>query len=428
MEKNVARNRSLCVSHSIFRMNVYLPFMYLMFFVNSIGLPAPLEYTTILSPIFYVWLRKKKQKWVVTPFVICSLPFILIHLKQGVDARTYVISYVYIMAIYLVAFTFYVVVSKTKKLNDIFENIIVVNFILSCLSIVLINSQYSDLLWWKVSVGSTLGEVKRLKLFTYEASYYSTILVPYFVYSYFNVTLYTSKKNILLFVCTLIPLAMSFSFGIISSLSISIVLVHIIYMRKIYYKNKIYTKTVLPVVLLAVLIAILKTPFYDRLADVLAGRDMSGTGRTYFSTIIAFEVARQKSLWWGVGFGQTKSFYDIMVSYMEATYKQGWMNEYLYNSIADLFAATGIIGTTLKIVSELYLFIKTKVFSNYFRVSLFICIFVYQFTGSYLTNIAEYVLWIFTFSRVFPEFNTCRIMEPLSSRAVATQVKSAEVA
>jgi hypothetical protein len=36
---------------------------------------------------------------------------------------------------------------------------------------------------------------------------------------------------------------------------------------------------------------------------------------------------------------------------------------------------------------------------------LFIFIFVYQFTGSFITNLAEYVIWILAFTNAFPQFD-----------------------
>jgi len=222
---------------SFFRISIYLPFLYLFFFFNTVGLPSPLEYTTILSPFFYLWLVKNRYKFVATRFLLFSLPFVVIHLSQGVNYRTYVVSYLYIMSIYFVVYAFYVAVVNCRNIGKMLEHIIIVNFIISCFALIIINSEFSELLWWSVPIGSNLGIVKRLKLFTYEASYYSTLLVPLFFYSYYKVILYKNNKNMLLFIITLIPIALSFSFGIISSLAISIVLVNLVYIQNIYKNN-----------------------------------------------------------------------------------------------------------------------------------------------------------------------------------------------
>jgi hypothetical protein len=45
------------------------------------------------------------------------------------------------------------------------------------------------------------------------------------------------------------------------------------------------------------------------------------------------------------------------------------------------------------------------VWRNYYRLLLFTFIFIYQFTGSFITNVAEYVIWIMAFTPVFREFD-----------------------
>jgi hypothetical protein len=73
-------------------------------------------------------------------------------------------------------------------------------------------------------------------------------------------------------------------------------------------------------------------------------------------------------------------------------------------AIAETMAQFGFVGVAVRLGLEVSFFYHTRVWKNYFRLALFIYIFVYQFTGSYLTNIAEYVIWILAFSPVFPEF------------------------
>jgi hypothetical protein len=116
------------------------------------------------------------------------------------------------------------------------------------------------------------------------------------------------------------------------------------------------------------------------------------------SYALAYFVAQKKSIWWGVGFGQIKVVgIDII--------NQFWDNGgRLPCAIAETMAQFGFVGIGLRLGLELLFFYKTRVWKNYFRLALFLYIFVYQFTGSYLTNIAEYMIWILAFSPVFPEF------------------------
>lgn len=390
---------------SFFRISTSLPFFLLLVFFNSVGLPGPLEYATFLSPFFYIWLIKIRCRWVLSKFILVSIPFVIIHIINGVDFYLYVKSYAFYLTIYITAYTTYVVIQKCNNIKNLFIAIIVINFSLVCISMPFLFTEYSSLFWWNVEVGRTLGFVKRLKLLANEASHYSGIISPYFVWSYFYMLLTRNKYRYLFFILTAIPMSLSFSFGILSSLAIALFGINLIYIKNLYKKNKNYVKYVIPIALLIMVAFGAQSNFYSRLNDFVNGRDASGTGRIFASTSIAVEVASQKSLWWGVGPGQTKTYYDVMINFMKLNYQQGWMNEGLYNSIADVFASIGIIGVLLKIFSEWYLFFKTRVYSNYFRLTLFITIFIYQFTGSNIANLSEYIIWVLVFSQIFPEFD-----------------------
>jgi hypothetical protein len=45
------------------------------------------------------------------------------------------------------------------------------------------------------------------------------------------------------------------------------------------------------------------------------------------------------------------------------------------------------------------------VWTNYYRLLLFLFVFIYQFTGSFITNVAEYVIWILAFTNTFHQFD-----------------------
>jgi hypothetical protein len=75
------------------------------------------------------------------------------------------------------------------------------------------------------------------------------------------------------------------------------------------------------------------------------------------------------------------------------------------NSIGDLLGTLGLLGVAIKLFIEAYFFFRARVFRNDYRLVLFLFIFVYQFTGSFISNIAEYVIWILAFTPdLFPEF------------------------
>jgi len=119
--------------------------------------------------------------------------------------------------------------------------------------------------------------------------------------------------------------------------------------------------------------------------------------------ILANKLLEKKNEFWGIGIGQIKII-------GEATIR----NYYLYytdfrvaipNAVAETMAIFGWVGVSLRFLIEISLFFYTRVWTNYYRLLLFLFIFIYQFTGSFVTNVAEYVIWILAFTRTFQQFD-----------------------
>ena len=111
-----------------------------------------------------------------------------------------------------------------------------------------------------------------------------------------------------------------------------------------------------------------------------------------------------KSHAFGIGAGQVKILgATIIRDYY--FYPLDYNGIAIPNAAAETITIFGWVGFSLRILIELLLFFYTKVWTNYFRMLLFVFIFVYQFTGSFVTNIAEYVIWILAFTNVFREFD-----------------------
>jgi hypothetical protein len=71
----------------------------------------------------------------------------------------------------------------------------------------------------------------------------------------------------------------------------------------------------------------------------------------------------------------------------------------------------------LRLGLEIWLFFRTGVRYNYYRLSLFLFIFIYQFTGSFIMNIAEYVCWAMAFKKgIFEEFDKKNFRLPRPGR------------
>jgi hypothetical protein len=141
-----------------------------------------------------------------------------------------------------------------------------------------------------------------------------------------------------------------------------------------------------------------------RIANVLNGKDPSAKGRTFEAFWLAEQLLKQKSYWWGIGAGQIKILgFELIRAYYGYGYDT--TSVAIPNAAAETLAIFGWVGLTGRILTEVILFFYTRVWRNYYRLALFLFIFIYQFTGSFITNVAEYVIWIIAFTPVFEQFD-----------------------
>ncbi|MGZ8518029.1 MAG: hypothetical protein ACXWWD_11790, partial [Chitinophagaceae bacterium] len=195
--------------------------------------------------------------------------------------------------------------------------------------------------------------------------------------------------------------------GVMGAVLLAVFITWIIYFKKLTSKRRIVNAIITGGIGLASVLAVLvlffrHNPIFTRIGNILIGKDTSGKGRTIDAFILAGKMLDQKNEYWGVGLGQVKIIGEnIIRSY------------YLYNlefiatipnAAAETLAVFGWVGFLLRIGVEIFLFIYTRVWTNYYRLLLFFFIFIYQFTGSFITNIAEYVIWILAFTNVFRQF------------------------
>ncbi|MDB5199354.1 MAG: hypothetical protein JWO92_1317 [Chitinophagaceae bacterium] len=390
--------------------NKYLPFAFIYFFVNALALPFGLTYTAILSPLFYWWILTSRKREILLPFFICLAPFFIMHLIFGIEIKSYVISVLNFTAVYIFCQAFYTFLKNCSDPEKIFRKLLVINFILCLIAIPIYFTSYDDLLWMKSSLTEGVSDVKRLKLFTYEASYYATLFTPLFFFYFLQVVLRQNKLNSwLLLMMLFLPYILSFSIGVIASVMVAIILTYIIYFKTLTQKRRalnifILTLVIFLSVLFIVLVFFPGNNFFLRLENIITGHDTSGKGRTSDAFILANQILEKKSAAWGVGPGQIKILGgDIIRSYY--LYDLDYNTIAIPNAAAETLAIFGWIGFCIRILIELFLFFYTRVWINYFRLLLFLFIFLYQFTGSFITNIAEYVIWILAFTNAFPQFD-----------------------
>jgi hypothetical protein len=391
------------------RFSKYFPVAFIYFFINSLGLPFGLTYTALLSPLLYVWVVLQRRQEVLWPFLLAITPVVLIHLGLGVDTKSYFISLLNIAMVYIfcqAAYTFFI---KCEHPENIFQQLLIINFVGCLIAIPLFFTPYANLLWMEQFITTGTEEVRRLSLLTYEPSYYALLFTPLFCYFLLQLIFYRNRINgWLLLGMLLLPLVLSFSLGVISALLLALAISSVVHF-KTFIRNKRFVNLATIVVLTgvaAVMVGVIFFPdniLFVRIANVITGKDSSGKGRTFEAFWLADQLLAQKSYWWGIGAGQIKILgFDLIRDYYGYSYETTRVA--IPNAAAETLALFGWVGFVVRILTECVLFVYTKVWRNYYRMLLFAFIFIYQFTGSFITNVAEYVIWVIVFTPVFLEY------------------------
>jgi len=208
----------------------------------------------------------------------------------------------------------------------------------------------------------------------------------------------------------LLPLILSFSLGVISA-----IIVGILVTGTVHYKTFLHNKRFMNLLGMAAMVCVAAAVFgliffpdnilFVRIANVISGKDPSGKGRTFEAFWLAGQLLEKKSYWWGIGPGQIKILgFELIRAY----YGYGYDTTHVAipNAAAETLAIFGWVGLVVRIGVECFFFVYTRVWRNYYRLLLFTFIFIYQFTGSFITNVAEYVVWIIAFTPAFREFDS----------------------
>jgi hypothetical protein len=218
-------------------------------------------------------------------------------------------------------------------------------------------------------------------------------------------------------VILVLPLALSFSLGVISAIAIAAAGCAILLAGSLIRKKRVRNLVILSVGLgffglLLLTIFFPDNPLFSRIGNIFSGNDLSGKGRTSDAFFLADQILNLKSHLWGIGPGQVKIIgASIIRGYYQ--YPPGYEPIAIPNAVAETWVFFGWAGILLRFGAVTFLLFRTRVWTNYYRLFLFLFIFIYQFTGSFITNIAEYVIWILAFTNVFPAFD----VQPASNSA-----------
>ena len=122
--------------------------------------------------------------------------------------------------------------------------------------------------------------IPRYKGFTYEASFYATIMSPVIIYFFLQFIFYKKKKSLRYLIYTSIPFALTLSLGVYLALFIALIL-GIIFLMGYYLKIKqIFFAAFLGVLLVAVTVNVTDNVISQRITSILKGEDGSVKGRT----------------------------------------------------------------------------------------------------------------------------------------------------
>ena len=329
------------------------------------------------------------------------IPFAVIHFIQGVHPVFYLRSMVLLFSVYVFSLAFYQFLRLCHTLRTLYKQLLLINIVLVGLAIVALAWPFLSKILWYSNELTLIYNVRRLRLFTYEASYYSLLLAPIALYYYIKLLLLKLPDPLLTFLLVTIPLLLSLSFGVILGLILSL-LFTILWSIRYLLTNKKFVYLFLGCTVLLLIGGYILLRFPDnfislRLSKIFSGRDTSFQGRTIDSFYLGYKIAELKSIWFGAGPGQTK---ELGLELFRTYYNHPTLpvdEIRIPNAAGDTLASFGLVGLSLRMVLEIWFFFSTRVYNNYYRLSLFVFIFIYQFTGSYITNIVEYSIWIMAF-------------------------------
>lgn len=386
----------------------------LLFFLNSVFLGGRLSLVLLLSPLWLYLSQYSKagiHKGVLISGLILISYFPFHYINGIVSLSDYFQSLaVFLSVLLFINVTIYYIKNQSHQLDSLFRSLLILNALFALISLLLLFvPELKNSVWYIKTISEGLQELPRLKLFTPEASHYSLVISPIFIYFFIRCLFFKVERAWFVLLLASFPLLLSFSLGVLGALGISfLILLGIKY--KQWFLSVLPPKKILLIALILVaFLALLyylfpDNPLYVRIQNLMEGKDTSGRGRTYESFILADKIAALKSKIIGIGPGQLKLIgKNTIVQYYN--YMNIPESVRIPNATAETLAYYGYLGLLMRIGIQIFLFVKTKVWNNPFRLWLFLFIFIYQLTGSYINNSYEYMLWILVFTPVFKDLN-----------------------
>lgn len=389
----------------------------LFFNFNTVALPQGVMWTNLLSPFLVIWLLFHKK---VTYLLVSLLLLVFYVTIQAISFDQFnfidsIFSTIYFYSSVATGIFFYCYLNDKKfnrlEFEKILLSIVYVNLLLTLIAIPLYFTALRDYMWATSTNINSLGEV-RLKLLYYEPSHSSFVFIFLSLYLLLKLAFYPSRKYLILLIFTAGSVFLGKSIGTMGAMGIAMVLGSFIYAAPLL--KKYYKQVTLVIAVLALITPLLAGSITSRLEKFINGKDNSGNVRLFYASTAAYNAIEKYNYFFGIGFGQDKKYITEFTSKFA-----GYAGNRLPNSFASTLITVGIFGTTLKYLFLLYYFFKTRVHHNLFRLITFFYLFIYTFTGGWMFNVYEFILYAFTFSQsAFSEFDKDRIFSKKESNHI----------
>ncbi len=392
---DMPRSHSDSSAESYLMIHRYLPVAAFYFFLNRAGLPLGLFYTTLFSPLLFVWLYLKGRRWLTAKFLLVLSPFIVAQMADGVASPIqYLRSLLLMWTVYVAVYAFCWALMNSKNVDRLLEQLILLNFCVAIFAVAILPTPLQSLLWSDSSqVLASSSHLLRLNLLsTTEPWAYGELMLPLLLFAAFRLIQNSGTRNVAYFAMIVFPFLLCQSFGGIAIGVAGISVLILSDFKRLFSRAKSWIVIVL-LALLASLLVLIPNPISSRILQVAAGNDGSANLRAFVGYIGAYTAASSKSLWWGVGLGQIKFIDFSSVGY--------GIDNTLPNAVALTFAELGLIGVVVRFALEMYFFVKTRVYRSPFRLAMFVMAFISQLTGSYIDDVQSYLLWLFAFYPFF---------------------------
>jgi hypothetical protein len=381
------------------------------FYLNTVLLPVPVTFTSILSISGLKKAFLSHKKTILGLLLILAI-YTAIHFYFGVVPGDYLKSLAFFTLLILSGFvTYHYLKDKALQIDNSFKLLAGFGFLLVIVALICINTPFEQYFWTSHNFVGGGEKIRRFKGLAYEPSHLALTLSPLLLYFIWKNIEKISVKRLLYFVAIAIPIGLSISFGFVASLLIALVFTLLIALLVFREFKRVLILPVLGVLLGVAAISFTENPVSERMEYIFTGNDTSVNGRTTEAFMHGYNCAATKSIWFGIGLGQIKYVGETVIRPYYAAMdqvgysKENWPVMNIPNSLAETLAIFGILGVLLKIGFQLFCFVKFKVYDNYLNLSIFCFIFFYQMMGSFILSSTEIIMWAFAFAKIYPEFN-----------------------